>query len=197
VSTSKRVEDPRASELGLELWLLQGDGDLREEVHAELRRLLGERLGMAADELEFVREPCPLCGELHGRPAIKSNRIHFSIARRPGVALIGIARRPVGVDVEVVAADGTADDVEPLLHPGERDELHDAPAAERPRAFARIWTRKEAYLKGIGAGVTGDLARDYVGIENRAAGPEGWIVIEVPAPDGFAAAAAVAVNRPG
>jgi 4'-phosphopantetheinyl transferase len=57
--------------------------------------------------------------------------------------------------------------------------------------FARIWTRKEAYLKSIGTGVAGDLAAAYVGVDGRAAGPAGWAVIEVPVPDGFAAAAAI------
>jgi 4'-phosphopantetheinyl transferase len=191
MSPSKRVEDAGARELGLELWLLRGDGDLREEARSELRRLLGEWLGVAPEGLEFVREPCPLCGELHGRPAVRRGGVHFSVARRPGVALIGIAAEPVGVDVEVVAADGTVGDVQALLHPAERDELRDSAPSERPHLFARIWTRKEAYLKGIGSGVADDLARDYLGLAGREDGPPGWTVIKVPAPEGFAAAAAI------
>jgi 4'-phosphopantetheinyl transferase len=194
VSPSKRVEDGGARELGLELWLLRGDGHLREEARSELSRLLGERLGVAPDALEFVREPCPLCGALHGRPAVKGADVHFSVARRPGVALIGIAAEPVGVDVEVVAADGTVEDVEVLLHRAERDELAESAPSDQPLLFARIWTRKEAYLKGIGSGVADDLARDYLGLAGRADGPRGWAVIEVPAPDGFAAAAAIRLS---
>jgi 4'-phosphopantetheinyl transferase len=191
MSLSKRVEDAGARELELELWLLRGDGDLREETRSELRRLLGERLGVVPEALEFVREPCPLCGELHGRPAVARGRVHFSVARRPGVALIGIATEPVGVDVEGVAVDGTVEDVQALLHPAEQQELRDSAPSERPQLFARIWTRKEAYLKGIGSGVADDLARDYLGLARRCDGPPGWTVIEVPAPEGFAGAAAI------
>jgi 4'-phosphopantetheinyl transferase len=191
VSPCTRVEDAGARELGLELWLLRGDGDLREQAHTELRRLLGDRLGVAPEALEFVREPCPLCGALHGRPAVKGAEVHFSVARRPGLALIGIAAEPVGVDVEVVAGDGTVEDVEVLLHRAERDELAESAPSDRPLLFARIWTRKEAYLKGIGSGVADDLARDYLGITGREDGPRGWAAIEVPAPEGFAAAAAI------
>lgn len=191
MSSCTRVEHPGARELGLELWLVQGDGDLREEAYAELRRRLGERLGIAPGDIELVRDPCALCGEPHGRPAVKQGGVYFSLARRPGVALIGIASAPVGVDVEELAVDGAADDVEPLLHPAEREELREAAPSDRPGVFARIWTRKEAYLKGIGSGVADDLSRDYLGLDGRAAGPAGWTVIELPAPDGFAAAAAM------
>jgi 4'-phosphopantetheinyl transferase len=196
VSLCIRVGDARAGELGIELWLLYGDAgdDLREEAHVLLRSLLGERLGRAPGELEFVREPCPLCGELHGRPALEGAALHFSLARRPGVALIGIAAAPVGVDIEAVQEGAVAGDVAPLLHPSEREELSAVPPGERALVFARIWTRKEAYLKGIGTGVAGDLAAEYLGVDGRAAGPAGWSVIDVPAPDGFAAAAAIKVK---
>ncbi|MFE9482387.1 4'-phosphopantetheinyl transferase family protein [Streptomyces spororaveus] len=58
----------------------------------------------------------------------------------------------VGVDVERVPA-------RPLtgaLHPEEEDELALLNPADRPAAFARAWTRKEAVLKALGAGLQTD-----------------------------------------
>ena len=54
-----------------------------------------------------------------------------------------------------------------------------------------MWTRKEAYLKGIGTGLARGVAADYLGATGLAPLPAGWSVLDVPVPDGHAAAAAV------
>jgi 4'-phosphopantetheinyl transferase len=55
-------------------------------------------------------------------------------------------------------------------------------------AFARLWTRKEAYLKGLGLGFNEEswIAQDP--------DPGQWHLLELPVRDGFAAALAVAVG---
>jgi 4'-phosphopantetheinyl transferase len=101
----------------------------------------------------------------------------------------------VGVDVEMLAPLQTVDAASPLLHPAEQAEIASAPHSQRASVFTHIWTRKEAYLKGIGIGVTHDLAADYLGGESRAAGPAGWTVTSVPIGAGYAGAAAVRENE--
>jgi 4'-phosphopantetheinyl transferase len=95
------------------------------------------------------------------------------------------------VDIEALPQIGTANDVITLLHPDERIEILEAEPSERSAVFGCIWTRKEAYLKGIGIGITADLASDYLGAGGRAASPSGWTVASIPVSAGYAGAVAV------
>lgn len=162
--------------------------------HVLLRQLLGGHLGVAPQEVAYFRQQCPCCGGPHGRPELTRprSRLHFSLSRSGGIVLIGIASAPVGVDVEALPDLETITEVSVLLHAAERTEILSAAPSKRAAAFARVWTRKEAYLKGVGIGVTHDLAADYLGTEERATAPLGWTVISLEAAAGYAAAAAVA-----
>jgi 4'-phosphopantetheinyl transferase len=161
--------------------------------HVLLRRLLADRLGVAPQDIAYRREPCPRCGALRGRPALASphRSLHFSLSRRAGMILIGIASAPVGVDVEALPARATATEVAELLHPEERAEIFAVAPATRAEAFARVWTRKEAYLKAVGTGAGHGLEQDYLGAEGRAPAPEDFTIADVPVAAGYRAAVAV------
>ncbi|HEV2887692.1 MAG TPA: 4'-phosphopantetheinyl transferase superfamily protein, partial [Jatrophihabitans sp.] len=132
---------------------------------------------------------CPNCGAPHGRPAVADRGVHFSLSHGGDLVLIGVAGTPVGVDVEALPDPQVAADLTTRLHPGEQREIT---ADEDPQlAFARVWTRKEAYLKGVGTGLSRGLSADYLGTCDPAALPAGWSVLDVPVPAGYAAAAAV------
>lgn len=165
--------------------------------HAFLRRVVGQHLETAPEEVAFVREPCPCCGAPCGRPAVgePAKDLHFSLSRSGGWALVAIAADPVGADIEALPDHDTLADVSRVLHGDERAEITSAPTHERPEVFARIWTRKEAYLKAIGVGLAHDVATDYLASAESRARPKGWRVENVPAPRGYAAATAV-VSRP-
>lgn len=171
-------------------------GDRRSYIaaHVLLRQLLSRHLEVTASEIGYVRRPCPHCGGPHGRPELSASHgpLHFSLSRTPAVAVVAIASAPVGVDVEALPEDDTVDEVSALLHPDEREEILSAPRSRRRAVFARVWTRKEAYLKGIGIGVTHNLAADYVGAKQSPAAPAGWTILDVPVDAGHAAAVAVA-----
>jgi 4'-phosphopantetheinyl transferase len=149
--------------------------------HIALRRLLGAYLDQDPQRLEFTREPCPLCAEPHGRPAVVHDGfpLHFSMSYSAGVVLFGFAASPVGVDIEEVPEPAAVDDVAPALHPGEQEELAALPAAERPVAFSRVWARKEAYLKGTGAGLGDGLAKIYLGSAPYPVHPPGWTLTDL------------------
>lgn len=166
--------------------------------HTALRVLLGGVLELPPARVTLVRLACPGCGALHGRPAVAGpagERVHFSLSHTTGLAVVALATRPVGVDVERPPSERTATDVAKSLHPSEQAELARLAAPERPAAFARCWTRKEAYLKGTGEGLAGEaLGGTYLGTgPSPAAPPAGWTLTDVEVPAGFAAACAVAV----
>ncbi|MFI6858428.1 4'-phosphopantetheinyl transferase family protein [Streptomyces sp. NPDC050421] len=165
--------------------------------HVALRLLLGARLGVAPGAVPLTREPCPSCGGPHGRPATGGG-VHFSLSHTRGVALLAFADVPVGVDVEHLPKPAVVSEIAGQLHPAESRELAGLPEEQRPVAFGRVWTRKEAYLKGEGIGLTEGLAAEHVGTGPRPLpGPAGWMVTDVEVPAGYAAAVAVrAAGRP-
>ncbi|MGW0736056.1 4'-phosphopantetheinyl transferase family protein [Streptomyces sp. NPDC002851] len=78
------------------------------------------------------------------------------------------------------------------LHPAERAELSALPAAERPAAFARCWTRKEALLKATGSGLGhGTLPTVLVGTSATPHPVPGWTLTDLALSGGYAAACAV------
>lgn len=165
--------------------------------HLALRRVLCAYEGVGPAELDFVRMPCPCCGGPHGRPASAGpGSPHFSLSHSGGLVLIGVAGRTVGVDVEALPSPDKAATVGESLHPAERRAVHAAQPALRPAVFARLWARKEAYLKGLGTGVGRSPDLDYLGDPGTGAParPPGWTVRDVPVGPGHAAA--VALERP-
>ncbi|MEU3064703.1 4'-phosphopantetheinyl transferase superfamily protein [Streptomyces subrutilus] len=159
--------------------------------HVALRRLLGAYLGLAPREVAVERAPCAHCDEPHGRPVLPGGALHFSLSHCTGISLLAFATAPVGVDVEEVVPLRTIAELSDVLHPREAAELAVLPAAERPPAFTRVWTRKEAYLKGLGVGLSENPAADYVGSGPVPAGLPGWTLTDVLVPDGHCAAVAL------
>ncbi|MFE2269895.1 4'-phosphopantetheinyl transferase family protein [Streptomyces lavendulae] len=132
--------------------------------HPTLRRVLSAYRGVTPAEPRFARRACPCCGGPHGRPVpAGSGTPHFSMSHTGGLVLIAVAGRPVGVDVERLPVPHKATTVGEVLHPAERREVHAAPPSLRPAVFARLWARKEAYLKGLGTGVGRGPDLDHLG----------------------------------
>ncbi|MFE0174048.1 4'-phosphopantetheinyl transferase family protein [Streptomyces sp. NPDC059002] len=170
------------------------DRDTYAVTHLALRLVLGRILEVDPAAVPFTRHACPGCGGPHGRPGVAGDPVHFSLSHSGRLGVVAVAGTPVGVDVERTASAETAAPLVPRLHPAERAELDRLPEPERPGAFTRTWCRKEAYLKGIGTGLSRPLSQDYVSAAPEPAAPPGWLLADVPVgePD---MAAAVAVRR--
>ncbi|MDH3283991.1 MAG: 4'-phosphopantetheinyl transferase superfamily protein [Acidobacteriota bacterium] len=124
---------------------------------AALRRILGRYLGLDPDRVAFSYEP-------KGKPAIAGGSdmdLQFNVTHTDDLALYAVTRgRPVGIDVElrrempealrIARRFFTADEV---------DWLRDHRPEERSDAFLTLWTRKEAYVKAIGEGLSCPLNR--------------------------------------
>lgn len=131
--------------------------------------------------------------------------LEFNLSHSGAWALLAAAReRPVGVDVEQVR------DVPEVLSvadtqfsAAEREALRSLPPGERQVAFFRAWTREEAVIKATGEGLGRDLGSFDVGLapvsapaprDGRSGTVAGWSLRDLRAPDGYAAAGAVAVS---
>lgn len=165
--------------------------------HVGLRTLLGSYLGQRPDEVRLVRRPCPACGEPHGRPAIADEpSLHFSMSHSGDVVLYAVAPSAVGIDVEASPKRRRRFDFTEYLHPAEQDALRALPETSRGQALLSCWVRKEAFLKGTGAGLAEGVGTQYVGLgagfaPSATPTPHGWLFFEVAVEPGYAAAVAL------
>ncbi len=110
------------------------------------RRIVARQLGCREGDVAIAHDAA-------GRPLLDLPRetdLHLSLATRAGIVAVGLARHPLGVDVEQV--DERAAPPLDLLHPDERSALDAIASTERARSFARLWAAKEAYVKALGTG---------------------------------------------
>ncbi|MFW3473310.1 4'-phosphopantetheinyl transferase family protein [Streptomyces microflavus] len=121
--------------------------------------------------------------------------LHFSLAHSRGLIAVAVAPRVIGVDVERLPSPETVEACARALHPGEQAELAAAPPGERRAHFGRLWTRKEAYLKALGTGLSRHPRTDYLG-SDLSRRPARWAVLDLPAGPEHAAAIAVPGDCP-
>ena len=118
-----------------------------------LRTLLGRYLGQAADRLRFRYGP-------QGKPALTrdsgEDTLRFNLSHSHGVALLAFARaRDVGVDLERIRPHLASEEIaKRFFAPREVSMLRKVPAQMRAEAFFHCWTRKEAYIKATGKGLS-------------------------------------------
>jgi 4'-phosphopantetheinyl transferase len=118
-----------------------------------LRRLLGSYVGTAPAGLRFAYSP-------HGKPSLDAtNILEFNLSHTEGMVVFAFARsRKLGVDVEKVRRDFKVEEIaERFFSVAERLSLREIPELERYHAFFRCWTRKEAYIKARGEGLSHPL----------------------------------------
>src|SRR5208283_6416 len=88
-----------------------------------------------------------------------SDTLDFNVSHTAGLALLAFARgRKIGIDVERIRRDfGTAEIAERFFSKAERAALRELPQEQRHEAFFRCWTRKEAFIKALGEGLSHPL----------------------------------------
>lgn len=151
--------------------------------HVALRLVLGGRLGIEPEAVRLGRAPCPLCGAGHGRPVVLDDpTASFSLTHCPGLVLVAVHERTVGVDAEPV--DRTElDALDAALHPDERAALAAVTPGDRRHRLVSCWARKEAYLKGLGTGLGIDPATVAVGLDAGPTRIDDWTVLALPSLD--------------
>ena len=163
-----------------------------------LRTLIGSYLSIAPKELSFRYSE-------YGQPKLEGDRsIEFNVSHSGGMLLLAFSlNRRIGVDVETIRRDfSTLEIAERFFSECERRSLRELPEELRHPAFFRCWTRKEAFIKALGEGLSHPLDQFDVSLAAGAhpillaTRPDSneasrWAMCDVAVPDGFAAALAI------
>ena len=163
---------------------------------ARLRILLASYLGCDPAGLTFSYTE-------HGKPYLSGIWLTFNLSHTHEMAVVGVARnRAIGVDIEHIRAELAGEEIaERYFASAEVRALRSFLPEEQPAAFFRCWTRKEAYIKARGEGLSIPLADFEVCLEEKEDLPlvhykepeEGarWELHNIPVQKGYAAAVAV------
>jgi len=113
---------------------------------AFLRRTLGEVLGRAPESIVIETAE-------RGKPFVRG--VEFNLSHSHELAVIAVGEQRVGIDVEHVRPRHDLFGIaRRFFAPEEVEALAALPDDEREHGFYRVWTGKEAYLKGLGEGIT-------------------------------------------
>lgn len=168
--------------------------------HGILRMILGCYLGVEASELRF-------CYGRNGKPRLAdtfgNGTIPFSMSSSEGLALYGFARNSeIGVDVECVRDIPEMDQIGERIFCAREAQVYRAlPEHLRREAFFACWTRKEAFVKASGGGLSRPLDKfeltvapgepvRLLPINGDSRSPSRWSIHDLKPASGFAAAIA-------
>ncbi len=92
----------------------------------------------------------------HGKPGLLQMELCFNLSHSEGIMLLAVTeKRAVGIDLESIRTDLDPGNLaEQFFSPTERAELEALPSNRKLASFFSGWTRKEAYLKARGDGMT-------------------------------------------
>lgn len=162
-----------------------------------LRDILGRYLNTAPQELRFHYDA-------HGKPSLYGSDLRFNLSHSGGLALFAVTTGgQVGVDVERIRPEVMQEGLaKRYFSPREAAALEALPPEQQPAGFFNCWTRKEAYIKARGEGLSIPLDSFDVSLEpgeparllNVMGAPgeaERWSLWDLEVDAGFAAALAL------
>jgi 4'-phosphopantetheinyl transferase len=165
--------------------------------HGCLRDILGRYLHCQPHQINFSSND-------YGKPALREGQLEFNLSHSADFALIAIAQqRRVGIDLERIRK-GISSHViaRQYFSKAEVAESEALPIEQREVAFFLCWTRKEAYSKAQGLGLSLPLESFDVSLSPnepailRATRPEAeetahWTLLSLEVDSRYAAAVAV------
>lgn len=166
-----------------------------------LRDILSRYLNTPPGELRFSYGP-------QGKPgleqSVQGKHLEFNLSHSHGLIVVAVsAARQVGVDIERIRPGSEWEQiVERFFSPLEAGSLRGLPVNLRTEAFFCCWTRKEAYIKAKGGGLSiklsgfdvsvtpGQPAKLLRSVEDPEAALR-WSLMEITPAPGYAGAVAV------
>ncbi len=178
------------------------DRDARRFIvaRARLRELLAARLGVRAESIELEYGA-------HGKPALSrrfaDSDLHFNVSHCDDVAAYAFScGHAIGIDLEAVRVISEADDIAArYFSRRENTTYRTLNPGDKPLGFFNCWTRKEAFVKALGDGLSIPLDRfdvtlapgepaKVLRVENTPGDDSGWRLDSLCPATGYVAAIA-------
>ena len=160
-----------------------------------LRHLIGRYEQVPPEGIQFTYNT-------YGKPALEGSSLRFNVSHSADLVLLAFTRnKNIGVDVERIRPEFAAKEIAGRFFSQEEvAALRTRPAESLPAAFFTCWTRKEAFIKAHGSGLSLPLHKFVVSLDSPARlvrtefDPDAvrqWTLHDVPIDGGFRAALAV------
>jgi 4'-phosphopantetheinyl transferase len=164
-----------------------------------LRSILGRYLSLSPQQVQFSYNA-------QGKPGLAGSQatgLQFNLAHSGDLALVALAyARPIGIDLERLRpVEAMGKIVDAYFAPAERVAFDRLSPEHKLPAFFAAWTRKEAYLKARGEGLTLPLnqvvtlspgeAAAVLADEQRPPGATPWLLLDLEPGPGYTGALAV------
>jgi|SRR5208282_4898705 len=130
---------------------------------AALRTILARYIDRTPAQIEFCYGPS---GKPELPPGSDTDGLCFNLSHSQGLALYAITRHcEIGVDLEGVRANFAWEEIASrFFAPREVEALRLVPSRSRAEAFFNCWTRKEAFVKARGEGLSFPLDQFEVSV---------------------------------
>jgi 4'-phosphopantetheinyl transferase len=128
-----------------------------------LRRIISAYLALPPGQLRFTYNE-------YGKPAVSDDQndraLNFNLSHSAELILYAVTRkRAVGIDIEYIREDfATLEIAEHFFSKDEVAALKSLPTDQRTAGFFNCWSRKEAFIKAKGIGVSYPLDRFTVSL---------------------------------
>jgi 4'-phosphopantetheinyl transferase len=148
-----------------------------------LRKILSAYLALSPGELRFTYNE-------YGKPAVSDDQndrgLNFNLSHSAELILYAVTReRDVGIDIEHIREDfATFEIAERFFSKDEVAALKSLPTHQRTIGFFNCWSRKEAFIKAKGMGVSYPLLK----VDNDLQEVALWKMYELKPGAGYAAA---------
>ncbi|WP_182186778.1 4'-phosphopantetheinyl transferase family protein [Pectinatus frisingensis] len=127
---------------------------------AEKTRMQSAGAGLLLDYIlkkhEIYGENAEIYTNGYGKPYLRSGLLYFNLSHSGEYILCAVDKNELGADIQKSNI-CHMDLAKRFLHTDEYDYLIGLPTEKQTKAFFRIWTLKESYIKALGRGIAGML----------------------------------------